>query len=309
MPAPSRGRHRCGRRSSRANARRAARFVLTRTARPPSWRTTGRLRRSSQPAPIRRCEAARRGTDSAWRAASRATTAARSHRPRATAAVQRSPMAQASQRLGEPRTIPPQTPSRPRAWKPKQGEACFDVSTPGRDVLACVRRFEAMANGRAYLAEFLGTFFLCFAGIGAILSGTPAVGAGGGLVAIALAHGLALSVAVSAFGGISGAHFNPAVTIGMAVTQRIGPAAAGVYILVQLVAAVAASLACRAIFPAVAVSQGLLGVPLPQPWVSTGTLILAEAIMTFLLMIAIYGTAIDESGMRVKICRFGMDML
>src|SRR5688500_9891282 len=165
-----------------------------------------------------------------------------------------------------------------------------------------------MANSRAYLAEFLGAFFLCFAGIAAILSGTPAVGAGGGIVAIALAHGLALSVAVNAFGGISGAHFNPAVTIGMAVTQRIGPAAAGVYIVVQLLAAVTASLACQAIFPAAAVSQGLLGLPLPQAWVSTGGLLLAETIMAFILMIAIYGTAIDERGRAVKIGGFGIGL-
>lgn len=165
-----------------------------------------------------------------------------------------------------------------------------------------------MSNGRAYLAEFLGTFILCFAGIGAILSGTPAVGAGGGIVAIALAHGLALSVAVNAFGGISGAHFNPAVTMAMAVTQRIGPAAAGVYIVVQLLAAVAASLACQAIFPAAAVSQGLLGLPLPQAWVSTSGLLLAETIMACILMIAIYGTAIDDRGRAVKIGGFGIGL-
>lgn len=165
-----------------------------------------------------------------------------------------------------------------------------------------------MANSRAYLAEFLGTFFLCFAGIAAILSGTPAVGAGGGLVAIALAHGLALSVAVNAFGGISGAHFNPSITIGMAVTQRIGPAAAGVYIVVQLLGAIAASLVCRAIFPVEAVRQGLLGLPLPQAWVSTGALLLAEIVMTFLLMLAIYGTAIDDRGRAVKIGGFGIGL-
>jgi glycerol uptake facilitator-like aquaporin len=50
------------------------------------------------------------------------------------------------------------------------------------------------------LAEFLGTLFFCFAGIAAILSATPAVGSGAGIVGIALAHGLALSVAVNAFG-------------------------------------------------------------------------------------------------------------
>jgi MIP family channel proteins len=165
-----------------------------------------------------------------------------------------------------------------------------------------------MANSRAYIAEFLGTFFLCFAGIAAILSGTPAVGAGGGLVAIALAHGLALSVAVNAFGGISGAHFNPAVTIGMAVTRRIGPAAAGVYIVVQLAAAVTASLICRALFPPEAVSQGILGLPLPQAWVSTSSLLLGETVMAFILMIAIFGTAIDERGRAVKIGGFGIGL-
>ena len=165
-----------------------------------------------------------------------------------------------------------------------------------------------MANGRAYLAEFLGTFFLCFAGIAAILSGTPAVGAGGGLVAIALAHGLALSVAVNAFGGISGAHFNPAVTIGMAVTRRIGPAAAGVYIVVQLAAAIVASLVCKAMFPPEAVAQGMLGLPLPQTWVTTSGLLLGEIVLAFILMIAIYGTAIDERGRAVKIGGFGIGL-
>ena len=165
-----------------------------------------------------------------------------------------------------------------------------------------------MANSRAYIAEFLGTFFLCFAGIAAILSGTPAVGAGGGLVAVALAHGLALSVAVNAFGGISGAHFNPAVTIGMAVTRRIGPAAAGVYIVVQLAAATVATLVCRAMFPPEAVQQGMLGLPLPQAWVSTSGLLLGEIVMAFILMTAIYGTAIDERGRAVKIGGFGIGL-
>ena len=165
-----------------------------------------------------------------------------------------------------------------------------------------------MANSRAYLAEFIGTFMLCFGASAVILSGTPAVGAGGGLLAIALAQGLILSVAVNAFGGISGAHFNPAVTIGMALTRRIGPAAAGVYVLVQLAAAVSAALICRALFPADAVRQGVMGLPLPQAWVSTGGLLLGEIVLTFILMIAIYGTAIDDRGRAVKIGGFGIGL-
>jgi glycerol uptake facilitator-like aquaporin len=71
-----------------------------------------------------------------------------------------------------------------------------------------------MSLSRALIAEFIGTFFLCFAGIAAILSTAEPVSSGIGVVGVALAHGLALSVAVCCFGGISGAHFNPAVTIG-----------------------------------------------------------------------------------------------
>src|SRR5712691_8590895 len=94
-----------------------------------------------------------------------------------------------------------------------------------------------MKTFRPCLAEFLGTFYLCFAGIGAILSNTPAVGGLSGLLGIALAHGLALSIAVNVFGGISGAHFNPAVTSGFLATGRIDAGTAVAYIVSQLIGA------------------------------------------------------------------------
>jgi len=165
-----------------------------------------------------------------------------------------------------------------------------------------------MTNVRACVAEFLGTFFLCFAGIAAILSTTPAVGSGAGIVGIALAHGLALSVAVNAFGGISGAHFNPAVTSGFLVTGRIKPGLAFSYVLVQLAGATTAAGFCRVIFPAAAVSAANLGIPLPAAWATTGAILTAEFIMTFLLMTAIYGTAVDERGQAVKIGGFGIGL-
>jgi aquaporin TIP len=165
-----------------------------------------------------------------------------------------------------------------------------------------------MNNRSAVLAEFLGTFFLCFAGIAAILSATPVVGGGGGLVAIALAHGLALSVAVNAFGGISGAHFNPAVTAGMLATRRIAGGLAGVYVVAQLAGATVAAALCKAIFPAGAVSEATLGIPLPAAWATPGTVLLVEFILTFLLIVAIFGTAIDERGKAVKIGGFGIGL-
>jgi aquaporin TIP len=158
------------------------------------------------------------------------------------------------------------------------------------------------------LAEFIGTFFLCFAGIGAILGDTKAVGSGAGLVGIALAHGLALSVAVNALGGISGAHFNPAVSIGMLATGRIDPVRTACYIVSQCLGAVVAAIACKAVFPNDAVEAASLGIPLPAPNTPVGVVLVVEFILTFLLMTAIFGTAVDERGKAVKIGGFGIGM-
>lgn len=159
------------------------------------------------------------------------------------------------------------------------------------------------------LAEFLGTFFLCFAGIAAILSNTNAVGSGAGIVGIALAHGLALSVAVNAFGGISGAHFNPAVSVAMLVTGRIDPVRTVCYIVAQCLGAIVAAIACRATFPSDAVIDANLGIPLPgSSSTSAGVILVVEFILTFLLVTSIFGTAIDERGKAVKIGGFGIGL-
>jgi aquaporin TIP len=165
-----------------------------------------------------------------------------------------------------------------------------------------------MTSLRAPLAEFIGTFFLCFAGIAAILSNTGAVGGNLGLVGIALAHGLALSVAVNAFGGLSGAHFNPAVTAGMLAVGRIGLPKAGLYVLFQLAGATAAAAICKTVFPAAAVAEANLGIPLPAAWASTANVATLEFVMTFLLMTAIFGTAIDDRGKAVKIGGFAIGL-
>jgi aquaporin TIP len=165
-----------------------------------------------------------------------------------------------------------------------------------------------MKGVQAPLAEFLGTFFLCFAGIAAILGSTPAVGSGAGLVGIALAHGIALSVAVNAFGGVSGAHFNPAVTAGMLATGRIGAPSALVYVFSQLAGATLAAIICSRVFPLEAVTQANLGIPLPAAWATTGTVVVLEFVMTFLLMTAIFGTAVDSRGAAVKIGGFGIGL-
>src|SRR5688572_10461872 len=95
--------------------------------------------------------------------------------------------------------------------------------------------------GAALLAEFVGTFALCFVGMMAINSAV-------GLFGVALAHGLILSVMVSATMTTNGGHFNPAVTLGFMVTNKIKPVAGIGYIVIQLLAGLVAALAVYVVF-------------------------------------------------------------
>jgi MIP family channel proteins len=133
------------------------------------------------------------------------------------------------------------------------------------------------------LAEFLGVFFLCLFGIGAIMNGVDITG-------VALAHGLAIFIAICAFAHISGAHFNPAVTIALAATERIAPVDAVAYIVAQLIGAAAAAAVLKSAFGT------LGGVPALADGVTTSTGILIEAVATFILMIVIMGVAVDSRG-------------
>jgi MIP family channel proteins len=139
-------------------------------------------------------------------------------------------------------------------------------------------------------SEFLGTFALVFIGSGAIMTASSNNGT---LLDIALAHGLVLGVAVTAFMRIAG-HFNPAVTIGFMFTRRITPAMAGLHIVAQVIGAIVAAFALKALFPA-DIFAGTHGggqsiannVSALHAWVF-------EAIGTFFLMTAVYGTAVDK---------------
>jgi aquaporin Z len=136
-------------------------------------------------------------------------------------------------------------------------------------------------------AEFVGTFALVFLGIGAIAVGAELVG-------VALAHGLAIAVMVSAVGHISGGHFNPAITLAFLATRRIVPALAGVYVAAQLAGALVAALLLRAIFPDGAPLDA--GVPVLGEGVGAGGGVLAEAILTFFLVWVVFATAVDPRG-------------
>jgi len=146
---------------------------------------------------------------------------------------------------------------------------------------------------RALIVEFLGTFALIFAGAGAIIATE-----GGNLVAIALAHGLAIGLFVAAAGHVSGGVYNPALTCGLAIARKLSLALVVPYIIAQLLGAVVAALCLKAIFPAAAIDKVSLGVPAIGKGFTTGGAFIAEVIMTFFLMFVVYGTAVDERGPR-----------
>ena len=137
------------------------------------------------------------------------------------------------------------------------------------------------------VAEFLGTFTLIFVGAGAIMTGKA------DLLGIALAHGLAIAIMIAAVGGISGGHFNPAVTFGFLLTKRISIEKAAQYWVSQLLGAAFAAWTLKSIYGSMAGSVG--GASLSQG-VSPMKAMLAEGIGTFLLMLVIVGTAIDKRG-------------
>ncbi|HLE36134.1 MAG TPA: aquaporin, partial [Candidatus Acidoferrales bacterium] len=114
------------------------------------------------------------------------------------------------------------------------------------------------------VAEFIGTFALIFFGAGSICADQLLRAGGGsglGLLGIAVAHGLAIGIMVTALGHISGAHFNPAVTVGIWVTRRISTFDALSYWAAQLAGGIAAAYMLRIVVPEDAWRAVMLGTP------------------------------------------------
>jgi len=163
-------------------------------------------------------------------------------------------------------------------------------------------------NWKPVIAEGIGTFIFFVIGAGAIVTDQLTKG-GLGLIGIALAHGLVLSVVVSAIGHISGGHVNPAVTIGLLVGRQIDAYLAGLYIVAQLVGAVFAGLVLRMIFNQDVWQPVHLGTPGLAPGVSAFTGILVEMILTFFLVFAVYGTAVDPKSPNIGGFGIGLTVL
>jgi aquaporin Z len=149
------------------------------------------------------------------------------------------------------------------------------------------------------VAEAVGTFLFFFVGMGAVVLGTHTGDTSGGLIGVAFAHGLALAVMVSALGAVSGGHFNPAVTFGVWMTGRIEAARAGLYVVAQLVGAVLAALALRFVFPESSWEPVALGTPALGEGTDVAQGIVIEAILTMVLIVAVFGTAVDPRAPKI----------
>ena len=134
--------------------------------------------------------------------------------------------------------------------------------------------------GNRYLAEVVGTFALVFAGCGAIIV-NDSFGGVLGHVGVSLVFGLVVMSMVYAVGNISGAHINPAVTLGFLFAGRLERPAAFAYFASQFAGAILAALVLRLLFP----EHDTLGATLPA--VSLMRAFVVETLLTFLLMFVI----------------------
>ena len=161
---------------------------------------------------------------------------------------------------------------------------------------------------RAAVAEFVATFALVFIGAASVIVAGPS---GGGIVAVALAHGLVLAVMISVVGHISGGHVNPAVTIGVWVAGKVDTLRAVVYVLAQLVGAIFGALLLRVIMPGDVWQAANLGAPALSRVVGLGAGrgVLIEAVATFFLVFAVFGTSVDERGAFARTAGFTIGLV
>ncbi|TGE06143.1 aquaporin [Hymenobacter fodinae] len=135
-----------------------------------------------------------------------------------------------------------------------------------------------------YIAEVLGTFAIIFCGTGAIIINQESHGAVTH-VGIAITFGLVVTSMIYALGTISGAHFNPAVSIAFAVARKFPVQELLPYIISQVTGGVLASAVLRYLFP----GNELLGATLPAG--SEAQSFILEFILTYFLMLVIMNVA------------------
>ncbi len=145
-------------------------------------------------------------------------------------------------------------------------------------------------------AEFIGTFCLVFAGTGAIIINSVA---GGGVthVGIAITFGLVVLAMIYTLGDVSGAHLNPAVTLGFAAARRLEFRKVAPYVLSQVLGALSASGLLRVLFP----QHGTLGATLPAGSAVQSLILETVLAANLMLVILSVSTGVKEKGITAGI--------
>jgi MIP family channel proteins len=150
---------------------------------------------------------------------------------------------------------------------------------------------------RAAAAEQVGTFMLVLIGTAVATAATlnrETAGQAYDSLAIALSFGLVLAAIVAALGQVSGAHVNPAVTIGLASVGRFPWAAVPAYLAAQLVGGVLAALTVWAAYGPAARDRAGLGSPAPVDDTNALQGFMVEALIAFILVLVVVGVATDR---------------
>jgi MIP family channel proteins len=149
----------------------------------------------------------------------------------------------------------------------------------------------------AAVAELIGTFILVYTGTAVVVAAVldrPITNLSYDSLAIPLAFGLVLVALVAALGHVSGAHLNPAITLGLAVTRKFPWNFVPAYIGAQLLGAILAAIATWITFGAEARNQAGLASPAPGPGTGFLQAILVEIFITFILVFVVMAVATDD---------------
>ena len=161
---------------------------------------------------------------------------------------------------------------------------------------------------RRLAAEALGTFGLVFIG-GAVVVVNAFPNGDSGILGIAVAHAFVLAIMITATMNISGGHLNPAVTFGLLVARKIDLRTALPYIAAQLVGAVLGALLIKYAIPSNVGRILSYGTPVIASSVTLAQAITIEAVLTFFLVSAVFGTAVSPEAPKVGGFGIGLVLL
>ncbi len=139
-------------------------------------------------------------------------------------------------------------------------------------------------NARKYLAELLGTFLFMMIGYSSVAAFNAATPPIAGLLVVPFSFGFGLLAAIFAFGHISGAHYNPAVSVAMAIDRRLPAAEAVGYIVAQIIGAIAAA---AVVYATVSQQAVVAGITKPGEGISDVSALAIETVFTAIFVVVI----------------------